>query len=163
MSPGEEFVEVYEYIQGKINSSPGYECSKRRTATSKAKVFLELHHSLTAEIFDFISFIFVLRTSEMNRYTFLPFGQFVSKNAYNLYKERTEQQCYFLRKFQLERELRNPIQEIPSLSSVYLDSQREKYFDSPRGYILCESFEGKLYDEVKCKECRYNYICIRKR
>lgn len=160
MSKEEEFIELYEYIQGRLISSPGFECSKRRDNLKKTRSFLEKHHSLTSDLYGFISFIFFLRTSAKNRYIVIPFVQFISENAYKRYQSRSQQDDYFTSRFLYEREIGNPTAEKEEkLPIEYLDSKRAKYFNTPRGYIECESFNGVLFDEMKCKECKYNYLC----
>lgn len=153
-----EFLEVYEYIQGKISGNPGFQYNKPIEAKKKIRIFLQENPTVT-DIFDFITFISVLRTSKYNRYTIIPFSQYTSKNAAKLYKEKTPQQDYFIRKFQFRFELRNPLLKQVGLSTVYLDSQRKRYFDTPKGFLKCSSYEGFLYDTEKCKGCRYTYIC----
>lgn len=159
MSKEEEFVGTYEYTQGVLNGNFGYEYGKKREALKKAAAFLSENPSITEEIFDFITFICVLRTSRYNRYTVIPFNQFTSKNAVKLYRERSSQHDYFIRKFQMSNHLRDPYLKKVSLSEEFLERQRRKYFNSPRGFLLCQEYGGYLWDEVKCKNCRYNYIC----
>lgn len=159
MLPEEEFIEIYEYIQGSLISNPGYSLLKKRDNAKKVKSFLDKHTDLTLPMYNFITFIFVLRTSKYNRYKIIPFNQFTSENAYKAYKERDSQQIYFTSKFQMDHNLSNPIKQSCVLSEVYLDEQRQKYFGTPRGYIICSSFNGILYNRGKCMRCKFNYIC----
>lgn len=159
MLQAETFVRMYEHIQGILISNPGYEILKKREAHKKAECFLEKHPNIIGKLYNFITFIFVLRTSKYSRYKVIPFTQFTSENAYKLYSEIDSQQSYFISKFQIENNLKNPIIEETVLSEEYLDLQRQKYFGEPRGFLLCRSFGGLLYNRGKCIRCKFNYIC----
>lgn len=162
----EEFLTTYEYMQGKISGSFGFQYSKPRAAKEKIEAFLKENPNIEGHIFDFITFICVLRTSKHNRYTIIPLNQFTSKNAIKLYKEKTPQMDYWIRKFQLQYNLRDPFNRpIVGLSEQYMEQQRRKYFNTARGFLHCCSYEGFLYEEksVSCLECHYNYICNEKR
>lgn len=159
MSKVEEFIETYEYIQGCLIGNPGYQYGKKKLAEKKVSEFLFNNPILTENIFDFITFIFVLRTSKFNRYTVIPFNQFTSKNAAKYYKERDGKINHFIRKFQLDHNLRDPFSKKVGLSVEYLDRVRRKHFDSPKGFLTCASYEGFLYDKIKCEGCKFNYIC----
>lgn len=159
MSKIEEFIETYEYIQGKLLGNPGYQYNKRKLAEKKTAEFLFNNPMLTENIFDFITFIFVLRTSKFNRYTVIPFNQFTSKNAVKHYKERESKMIHFTRKFQLDHNLRDPFSQRIGLSIEYLDKVRERDFNTAKGFIRCNSYEGFMYDKIKCKGCRFTYIC----
>ena len=93
----------------------------------------------------------------------VPLMNVIGKTAIDRWKKRTKRDIYFTSKFVMENELFNPIEnEEGGVSESYLDEQRKLYFDSPEGYILCDSFDGYLLDEEKCKGCRYIRLCKEK-
>lgn len=160
MSEEEKFLETYEYLQGTLNGFLEYSYSKRGDALKKIRQVLEKHSDIKDEIFDFLTFICVLRMSKHNRYTILPLRLFTSENAIKLYKKRSSSQSYLIRKFQFDRRLRDPYKEKVTLSKEYLDRERRRDMGTPKGFLHCTSFEHNfLYDKVACKNCCYNYIC----
>ena len=104
--------------------------------------------------------MFVLTLSNL---PMVPLMNVIGKTAIDRWKKRTKRDIYFTSKFVMENELFNPIEnEEGGVSESYLDEQRKLYFDSPEGYILCDSFDGYLLDEEKCKGCRYIRLCKEK-
>ena len=49
-------------------------------------------------------------------------------------------------------------QKFESLSILFCKDIRKKYFNTLRGFLLCQSY-GNLYDEEICKKCKYINQC----
>ena len=155
----EEFIELFEHIQGILLSYPAYEVSKPEASRKKVKTFLQSHPTIAGDMWSFLCFIFMCKTSKMNRHIIVPLNQFLSKNAAKRFSDRKAADSYHCRKFIKQNNIRKPSHLEKGLSEEYLASKREKYFNTPRGFIECQSFDGALFSPNICNRCQYYYIC----
>lgn len=162
MTRKEEFETIYEYLQGKLTNNPKYEFHAKRKDRERIKDFLE--NEIVGNLWNYLTFqfnrqVFILSVSKLS---IIPLPNVIGKAAIERWRKRTQKDMWFTSKFVMEYDLRNPIQKEEALSDSYLDKERQLYFDSPRGYILCESYDGFLCHEKKCKGCRYIKLCEEK-
>lgn len=162
MTRKEEFKLIYSYLQGKLSSNPAYEFRPKRKDREKLDEFLS--NDKVGNLWEYLTFqfnrqMFVLTLSNL---PIVPLMNVIGKTAIDRWRKRTKRDIYFTSKFVMENELFNPIESEEGISESYLDEQRKLYFDSPEGYILCDSFDGYLLDEEKCKGCRYILLCKEK-
>lgn len=79
------------------------------------------------------------------------------------YRSRSEEQIYYLQQYKESKGIRNPLTEKYSLtlSDEYKDRQRKMYWNTPRGYLNCLEFGGRLFEKanVYCKNCKYKKQC----
>lgn len=157
MSRIEEFIEIYEYIQSRLLSRPNFELNLKRSVRSKLEKFLEDNNF---PIWEYLTFQFAIEENRDSRFKTIPYNHIVGKNALKRWQEKSKGYSFLVLRFLMSKDLNNPLKEKEVfLSDRYLKEQREKYFNSPRGYLHCQSFERLLYDEDACKDCRYNYFC----
>lgn len=162
MTRREEFETIYEYLQGKLTNNPKYEFHAKRKDKERIKDFLE--NEIVGNLWNYLTFqfnrqVFLLSVSKLS---IVPLPNVIGKAAIERWRKRTQKDMWFASKFVMEYDLRNPIQKEEVLSDSYLDKERRLYFDTPRGYILCESYDGFLYHDEKCKGCRYIKLCEEK-
>jgi hypothetical protein len=162
MTRREEFETIYEYLQGKLTNNPKYEFHAKRKDRERIKDFLE--NEIVGNLWNYLTFqfnrqVFLLSVSKLS---IVPLPNVIGKAAIERWRKRTQKDMWFTSKFVMEYDLRNPIQKEEVLSDSYLDKERRLYFDTPRGYILCESYDGFLYHDEKCKGCRYIKLCEEK-
>ena len=157
----DEFIELYEYLVSRFNSNPLYEL--KRTVQNKKLIsnFLINSNIQTSEsLWRYLLFQFVLRENNKSNKYFLTLSNCVSKNAWKRWEERTDEMMFIVAKLQREKGLRNPlIKETYQFSEEYKDMQRHKFWNTPRGFILCDEYDGLLYDRAKCFQCRYKDAC----
>ena len=162
MTRKEEFKEIYEYLQGKLTNNPMYEWRMKRKDREKINDFLE--NEIVGDLWNYLTFqfhrqVFLLSVSKLNM---VPLANVIGKAAIERWRNRTQRDMWFVSKFVMEHDLCNPIKKEECITESYLDKERSLYFNSPRGYILCESYDGFLYHDEKCKGCRYIKLCEEK-
>lgn len=156
-----EFVEIYEYLMIHFNSNPVFSLKKTKQNYAMIENFLNTSNIQTpSQLWRYLLFQFVLNESRRsNKYSAM-ISNCVSKNALKRWEERTEEQIFLMAKFQREKGLSNPLaREEYSYSEEFKDMTRKKYWNTPRGYILCNEYDGALYDRVKCFRCKYKEAC----
>lgn len=162
MTRKEEFVKIYEYLQGKLTNNPAYEFTLKRKDREKLEKFLD--NEVVGNLWNYLTFqfnrqVFLLQVSGL---PMVPFRNVISNKAIERWRHRTRQEMWFTSKFVMEHDLFNPIEKENTVSENYMDKQRKLYFDSSKGFILCESFDGFLFDLEKCQGCRFIRICEEK-
>lgn len=156
MEKKEEFVILYEYIQSKLLNNPLFRLRPSKRNDLLIDNFMK---SIDFDLWNYLVFQFAFKNSSYSRFKVLPIIHIIGNNALKRWKQRTSNQQFMVDKFVYTLKLVNPLKSSNNcLSEDYLDKQRKKYFSSSRGFIHCMSY-GSLYDEKKCLECSYNYIC----
>lgn len=157
----ENFIEIYEYLIQRVNSNPMYGMKRTMQNYKQISNFLERSNIQTAEtLWQYLLFQVVLCDNQRKNKYFSTLSNFVSKNALERWKNRTDEMMFLVSKFQRERGLRNPlVKDSHEFSEEYKDLQRNKFFNTARGFIFCGEFNGLLYDKVKCFRCRYKHAC----
>lgn len=156
----DEFCEIYEYLVARLNNNPGYELKRTDKNIGLIDKFFKNSQIKTVdEIWKYLSFQIVLSDRKNSRICYINLPRIISLNSIKRWNERSSEEIFMVSRILRQRGLQNPIKERRGFSEEYLDFLRHKYWNSPRGFILCEEYEGGLYDEIKCKECRYNKAC----
>lgn len=157
----EEFCEIFEYLKQRIECNPFYEVKRvKKNRDAILRFFKNSNINSIEEIWDFLLFQLVLSDNKYSNTHSLTLFKCISINAIKRWKERTSEQMFVLSKLQRERGLRNPLaKQNSSFSEEYLDFLRNKFFNTPRGFILCGEYEGALYNDEKCKNCNYKIAC----
>lgn len=159
MSLEEKFVELYEYIQGSVLNNPSFRLKINKKQKSTLSIFLSRVEDSSIDLWEYLLFQFSFKVITGTKFPVIPLNYIIGKNALKRWNERTTEQQYMTSKFVQSYKLRSPIKdESTKISERYFDEQRQKDFSSPRGYIRCLSFGG-LFNEMKCKSCRYFYVC----
>lgn len=157
----EEFCEIFEYLKQRMTCSPGYQLKKKKKDILLIeKFFVNSNITSIEELWRYLLFQFVLSDNNYsNRYS-LTLTKAISSNALKRWNERTFQQTFIVARTQRDRGLQNPIKENNcKLSERYKDFLRKKYWNTPRGFILCGEYNGFLYDEIKCEKCQFIKAC----
>lgn len=159
MSLEEKFIELYEYIQGRVLNNPSFRLKINKRQEPTLSSFLDKIESSSIDLWEYLLFQFSFKVITGTRFPVIPLNHIIGKNALKRWDERTIEQQYMTSKFVQSYKLRSPINdESIKISERYFDEQRQKDFSSPRGYIRCLSF-GSLFNEIKCKSCKYFYVC----
>ena len=157
----EEFCEIFEYLIQRLNCSPSYEV-KRTSKNLKAinRFFEETKINSIDGIWEFLLFQAVLSENRYSRGFSFTFLKSISSNSIKRWNERTSTRNFVVSKFQRERRLVNPLKNNKhSYSDEYVKYLRKKFWNTPRGFILCGEYDGILYNENECKDCRYKDAC----
>lgn len=158
MSKAEEFIRIVEHIQGTLISVPQYEIKKPEKRLKQVKIFLQ--ENIIKDIWMYLAFTFMYKESNYTRFNVVPFNHLVGKTAYKRWIERSKEEEFVTLRFLMSKGLSNPLRtDKVELSERYLKEQREMYLNTPKGYLKCLSFEGRLFDKEECKKCRYCYVC----
>lgn len=158
MDKKKEFVSLYEYIQLRLL---GFYQSLN-LSTNKNRILVEnFLRQVDFDLWEFLVFQFAFKYSKRSRFRIPPLCHIIGEKALKRWKERTSEQIFMVNRFVQDIGLYKPSKredKINGVSESYLDEQRNKFFSTPRGFIHCQSY-GTLFDNEKCKECKYNYIC----
>lgn len=156
MSQFNDFVEIYEYFQSRLLSNPQYEL--KADARKKIQKFLEQNE--ISDEWNYLAFQFCFKANSKSRFGVIPTNHIIGKTALKRYSQRTRQQVFMVSKFLMKFQLQDPRKKVEcSLSDRYLDQVRNRNKNTPRGFVECSLFGKLLYDEVKCQDCQYNYMC----
>lgn len=157
----EEFCEIFEYLAQRLNCSPSYEV-KRIPKNLKAinRFFEETKINSIDGIWEFLLFQAVLSENRYSRRVSFTLLKSISLNSIKRWNERTSTRSFIVSRFQRDRRLVNPLKSNKySYSKEYIEYQRKKFWNTPRGFILCGEYDGLLYDEIECKDCQYKQAC----
>lgn len=156
----EEFVEIFEYLMQKVYSPYYHVKMTSRNVNAIIRFFENSKIDSVDEIWKYLLFQLVLSMNRYsNRYS-VTLLKCISINAIKRWNERTEEKMFLVSKFQRVRRLENPLQnKVHLYSERYLNEQRKKYWNTPRGFIHCGEFNGILYHKIRCFGCRYKESC----
>lgn len=155
MSRFEEFVDLIEMFYARIFNYPTYQLSSLQKR--KVRDFVEENDGFDS--FEYLAFIFSYRATHNRSGKVFPLNHIIGENALKRFRTRTKEQSYMTSVFLQKRGIQDIRPKPFLLSQEYLDEERQKYFDTPQGFLNCYSFRGLLYNEEKCKECRFNKTC----
>lgn len=157
----DEFCEIYEYLVQRVNCSLSYQLNRNSKNVAAIERFFENSKIQTVdEIWNYLLFQIVLSNNKYSRKQSITLLKCISLNAIKRWNERTDEKLFLVSKFQRSRGLKNPLQDDKHIySEQYLNSQRRKYWNTPRGFILCGEFNGLLYHKIRCNGCQYREVC----
>lgn len=156
----DEFCDIYEYLIARLNNSPGYELKRsQKNINLINKFMINSKINTTDEIWKYLSFQIVLSDRKNSGIFYITLAKCLCLNSIKQWNERTSEKMFMVSRILRQRGLRNPLESQSRFSEEYLDFLRHKFWNTPRGYILCNEYEGALYNEIKCKECKYNKAC----
>lgn len=153
-----KFIDCYEMVMGTLISYPNYECRKMVARRWVEDFFLK-YPAIQFSMFEFITFVAFKRIESIRKYGVVPLNHFTSDKAVKTYQERSKKLDYRFSEFQSQWRFQNPTDQRFVLSEEYKDRQRNKFFNTPEGFLFCEEYDGLLFHKEKCKPCKYNYIC----
>lgn len=160
----EQFYEIYEYLQGVFLSSPSYcvKRSKRRDLMISSFLKKNKIEDIGA-LWGYLVFCFVVFESKKSRFSVLPINNITSKNAKNQYDSRSQEMDFTVESIKIKKGLRNPLRkesEKHVFAKEYLEKQRQKFFNTPRGFIHCSDFGiENIYERGTCITCKYKKEC----
>lgn len=157
----EEFCDIYEYLTERLNNMPGYELKRNRRNLMLINKFLKASQiSSSEELWKFMSFQMILSENRRSGKYCFNLTVNTSSNAIKRWNNRDANQLFLVSKFLRERGYKNPVQNSIKFSEEYLDFLRHKFWNTPKGWLLCVGeYKGALYNQEKCSKCRYEYTC----
>lgn len=158
MSRIKDFITIYEYFQSRIRNREDY----HTTESEQSKIYKFVNDNDIKDPWDYLSFLFSFKCMTMKDRKVIPFNNIIGKKALERYQNRNQNSVFRTTRFLLLRGYENPLNQKKSIivSEEYWDKIRQRNINKPEGYIECVSkYECILYNEKKCKDCRYNKFC----
>lgn len=110
-------------------------------------------------LWEYMVFQASLKDNEKSRIFAVNPSALIGPVAIKNWKKRNKIQLHVAVKKQREYGWKSPFEEKDGYSEEYREMLRKRFWNTERGFLWCQQYEGWLFDKDKCQGCDFFKAC----